>query len=337
MNRAATRTAFLARAGHGGAACVPLAQDASLRRYWRIGPPPATLVLMDAPPPENVRPFLAVAAHLAALGLSVPRILAADAEAGLLLEEDFGDALFGTLLDAGDPQAPAMMYSAIAALARMQDAPLPGANPDWQPAPWDTPAMLSATLDPLFTWWWPAMFGAPPPEAARTEIAAALAETLAPLAALPAVLVHRDFFAGNLVWLPERTGAARAGILDFQSAAPGHPAYDLVSLLEDARRDLDPALTRDAHAAFLTARPGLDPTAFAAGYAACAAQRHLRVSCQWTRLALRDGKPHYLAHGPLSWARLDRALAHPVAAPLARALDRFVAASRRTNPPGLLA
>jgi hypothetical protein len=153
----------------------------------------------------------------------------------------------------------------------------------------------------------------------------------------PHCLVHRDFFAGNLLWLPQRSGPCRAGIIDFQSAAIGHPAYDLVSLLQDARRDIPFAWEERAIARYLMARPEFDPATFRSAYAVCAAQRHLRVACQWVRLALRDGRPQYLEHGPRTWHLLTRALREPAAAPLAVALDRFVPPELRRNPPGLTA
>jgi aminoglycoside/choline kinase family phosphotransferase len=149
--------------------------------------------------------------------------------------------------------------------------------------------------------------------------------------------VHRDFFAGNLLWLPERNGPRRAGIIDFQSAAIGHPAYDLVSLLQDARRDIPTALEERAIARYLRARPEFDPGTFRTAYAACAAQRHLRVACQWVRLAQRDARPQYLVHGPRTWCLLTRALVDPAAAPLARVLSQFVPQEQRRNPPGLTA
>lgn len=339
--RAAAIEAFLARAGWAGAARIPLAQDASLRRYWRIGPPGRRAVLMDAPPPEDVRPFLRAAGHLAAAGLSVPAILAADAAAGLVLEEDFGDAMLGGALDRGEPQAGGMLVAAAKALALLQAGPLPHwvaageAVAGGTVAAWDSAAMVAATLDPLFGWWWPAAFGSPAPDAAQHEIAAALAETLAPLATLPQLAVHRDYFAGNLVWLADRQGPARIGVLDFQALTIGSPAYDLVSLLQDSRRAIPADAAAAARAAFLAASPGLEPGAFAAAEAAIGAQRHLRVSCQWVRLARRDGKPQYLAYGPHSWARLAEALTHPVATPLRRALDRWVPAAKRANPPAM--
>ncbi len=333
MTRDSAMAAFLAGAGFRDARIAPLAQDASFRRYWRLTGGRVPAVLMDAPAPEDIRPFLRIAAHLAAQGLSVPEILAADAQAGLVLEEDLGDALYAVILDgpAGASATP-LFDAAIDALVILQRA----APPPGLPA-WDAAAMAETALGTLFDWWWPARYGTPAPGQARTDIAAALQAMLRPVADGPRCLVHRDFFAGNLLWLPGRAGPRRAGIIDFQGAAIGHPAYDLVSLLQDARRDIDPALAQHAVGRYLAARPELDPAAFHAAFAACAAQRHLRVTCQWVRLARRDGKPHYLAFGPRTWRLLARALREPAAAPLAHALDRWIPHTARGTPPGLAA
>jgi aminoglycoside/choline kinase family phosphotransferase len=176
------------------------------------------------------------------------------------------------------------------------------------------------------------VFKAPAPPEAKHDVATALATVLQPVSHGPQTLVHRDYFAGNLIWLPNRSGIRRVGVIDFQGAALGHPAYDLVSLLQDARRDIDPALAERMLARYLLARPEYDPAAFRTAYDACAAQRHLRVACQWVRLARRDGKPHYLAYGPRTWALLKQALQRPAAAPLAEALDRWVPEKLRGNP-----
>lgn len=409
MSRGAAMRAFLAGSGFEDARIEPLAQDASFRRYWRLTGGREPAVLMDAPAPEDVRPFLRIAAHLEAIGLSVPRVFKADAEAGFVLEEDLGDALLSVILDgvaeagldagtSGSAIPPAsgvgasgvgasdlstspppptvgaagirtpivafaavhspqvttvrpstnpatVLHAAIDALIPLQRA----APPPGLPA-WNAQAMAETALGTLFDWWWPATFGAPAPDAARAEVGAALATILAPLPAGPRCFVHRDFFAGNLLWLPDRaavgttgaltpraSGPRTIGIIDFQGAAIGHPAYDLASLLQDARRDIPPAIAAEVLARYLTLRPELDPTAFRAAYAACAAQRHLRVACQWVRLALRDNRPQYLAHGPRTWRLLNQALEDPAVAPLARALDRWIPAEQRRNPPGLAA
>jgi aminoglycoside/choline kinase family phosphotransferase len=166
----------------------------------------------------------------------------------------------------------------------------------------------------------------------RDEFAAAITDLCAPLATGPAGFVHRDYFAANLMWLPGRTGARRTGILDFQDAALGHLAYDLVSLIEDARRDIDPGLRAAMTARYLSLRPELDAPAFRAAMAICAAQRHLRVAALWVRLDRRDGKPHYLAHGKRTWGLLAAALRHEAASPLARFLDAHVPPALRANP-----
>jgi aminoglycoside/choline kinase family phosphotransferase len=280
-------------------------------------------VLMDAPPPEDIRPFLRIASHLRAIGLRVPAILAADESGGLVLEEDLGDSLVSLLLDRGDPPGP-LLDAAVDALATMQKAPAPDGLPLWDAATMATTAMAT-----LLDWWWPARFGAPAPQAARDDIAQALAMMLRSIAAGPQTLVHRDYFSGNLLWQPD----GRVGIIDFQSAAIGHPAYDLVSLLQDARRDFPSGARLRAVQRYLAARPDLDPADFGAAFAVCAAQRHLRVACQWVRLALRDNRPQYLVHGPRTWRLLEDALSHPAAEPLAAALDRWIPQAARGNPP----
>jgi len=321
MNRDDLIAVFLARNGYAPSDAEPLAQDASFRRYLRIrGDRPA--VLMDAPPPEDVRPFLRIAAHLHGLGLSTPAILAVDETRGLVLEEDLGDDLLSVLLDRGDAPDP-LLDAAVDALVVMQR----GAPPEGLPA-WDAAAMASTAMGTLFDWWWPAQFGAPAPQVARDDVAAALATMLKPVATGPVCFVHRDYFAGNLLRLSNQ----RIGIIDFQGAALGHPAYDLVSLLQDARRDVPLASRQRALDRYLAARPELDPEKFQAAFTACAAQRHLRVACQWVRLALRDGRPQYLAHGPRTWRLLQDALSQPAAELLSIALNRWIPAAMRGNP-----
>lgn len=301
--------AFLAAHGYGAAARAPLAQDASTRRYWRLTGGPRPAVLMAATPPE-LPPFLDVASRLAAAGLSVPDVIARD-ESGLLLLEDFGDALLHTLPPTAQPDAFAAAADALAPLQAARTRGLPA---------WDAAAMAAAALATFLDWWWPAHLGTAAPPTVRADIAAALAQTLAPLDAAPPVFVHRDYFSGNLIWLPDRAGPRRIGILDFQSAARGHPAYDHASLAQDSRRPVPPAIAaRVQHAA--------DPAAIAV----CAAQRHMRVVGLWCRLATRDGKPHYLAYAPHTWRLLEAALTHPANRPLAEAFDRHIPPAARAS------
>jgi N-acetylmuramate 1-kinase len=330
MSHAALITAFLARHGYGTARTEPLAQDASFRRYLRLTGGPCPAVLMDAPPPEDVRPFVQIARHLAGIRVSVPEIFAADEAAGLLLEEDLGDDLLSLIIDPANRAE--LFEAAVDTLVAIQRAAPPSNLPVW-----DVTTMATTALATLFDWWWPAMFGTTASDTVREDFAIALETILVPVATGPVCFVHRDFFAGNLLWLPHRQGIRRIGVLDFQGAAIGHPAYDLAALLQDARRDILPEHAEYAIAYYLAARPELDPDAFHAAYAACATQRHLRIAGQWVRLARRDGRPGYLVHGPRTWHLLQQSLCEPVAAPLAAALDRWIPPDRRCNPPDLAA
>lgn len=319
--------AFLAAHGFAAARREKLRADASFRRYVRLHGGPCPALLMDAPPPaEDVRPFLAIAAHLARIGLAAPEILAADPARGFLLIEDLGAATMADALDAGADPAPLYMAAA-RTLAALHAAPPPPGLPAW-----DAARMAATAAATFLDWWWPEVFGTPPAPAVAARFQAAMRAMLAPFAA--GGFVHRDYFPANLVPLP-RPAPRDVGLLDFQDAALGHPAYDLVSLLEDARRDVAPALRERAIGAYLAHRPGLDEAALRAAMAALAAQRHLRVAALWVRLARRDGKPGYLVHGPRCWALLEAALRHAAAAPLAAFLDAHVPPALRANPPSL--
>jgi hypothetical protein len=318
---------FLAENGFAAAARHPLPADASFRSYTRLEGGPRPALLMDAPPPqEDLGPFLRIGAHLRAAGLSAPEIIAADPHQGFALIEDFGAKTMAQLLDAGDAAAPHYL-AATAALARLHAVPPPPGLPGW-----GADRMADTAAATFLGWWWPACFGGPPPEAVSAGFGRAIHAMLAPFAA--AGFVHRDFFPANLMPLPERAPPADVGLLDFQDAALGHPAYDLVSLVEDARRDVDPKVRAACIAHYLELRPELDPEAYRAAMAAMAAQRHLRVACLWVRLARRDGKPHYLQHGPRCWALLARALEHEATAPLRDFLDKHVPVALRQNPEG---
>ena len=317
--------AFLKNAGFGAARLDPLPSDASARRYTRLlgGPRPA--LLMEAPPPENTRPFIAIAGHILGVGLSAPEIIAADPEAGLVLLEDFGDATHAALLDAGAP-APALYAEAAEALAALHEAAPPLDLPAW-----DAAAMARATAATFLDWWWPAMMGSAPGDDLRAGLDGAIHAMLAPFAATKG-FVHRDYFPANLMRLDGRSGARRTGLLDFQDAGLGHPAYDLVSLVQDARRDVAPAARDAAIERYFAARPGVAREDFTAAMAACAAQRHLRVAALWVRLSRRDNKHHYLVHGPRCWRLLAEALEHPATVPLRLWLDAALPRHLRRNP-----
>jgi aminoglycoside/choline kinase family phosphotransferase len=320
---------FLAQAGFGAARLDPLPSDASARRYTRLQGGPRPALLMEAPPPENTRPFIAIAGHIRGIGLSAPEIIAADPDQGLVLLEDFGDATHAALLDGG-ADAPALYAEAAEALAALHEAPPPPGLPAW-----DAAAMARATAATFLDWWWPAAMGAAPSDNLRAGLAAALHAMLAPFAGTRG-FVHRDYFPANLMRLDRRAGARRTGLLDFQDAGLGHPAYDLVSLIEDARRDVAPEAQDAALARYFAARPGVARDDFTAAMAACAAQRHLRVAALWVRLAQRDHKPRYLIHGPRCWRLLQQALEHPATAPLRLWLDDALPRQLRRNPDAVM-
>jgi aminoglycoside/choline kinase family phosphotransferase len=316
---------FLAAAGFGAALRVSIRQDAGHRGYARLlgGPRPALLVDASAAgrvgldPAADLARFASLARHLAAAGIAAPAILAEAPEQGLMLVEDLGPRTMAEALDAGADPRP-LYLAAAETLAALHRVPPPPGLPAW-----DAPAMIAAAAATVLDWWWPAALGAEPSAAQRQGFAAALGAMLAPFAGARGLL-HRDFFPANLV--PRGDGSL--GVIDFQDAALGHPAYDLVSLVEDARRDVPPALREATIARYRAAGGEADDAALAA----MAAQRHLRVAALWVRLARRDGKPRYLVHGPRCWALLGRALSHPAAAPLAAFLDAEVPPARRHTP-----
>lgn len=317
---------FLALHGYGAAGRVVLPADASFRRYERLvgGPRPALLMLCP-PGREPIAPFLRIAAHLRHLGLSAPAAYGVDEAAGLALIEDLGADTFTALLARGEDET-ALYALAAEALAALHRHPPPLFLPAW-----DADAMAGAAAATLLDWWWPAAFGAAPDATVRTAFAAAVREALAPFANDPPVLVHRDFHVDNLLRLG-RPGPAACGLLDFQDAGIGHPAYDVMSLLEDARRDIDPAVRRAALAHYLDAARVADRARFLAAFAVHGVLRHARVAALWTRLARRDGKRAYLRHAPRTWHLLERALAHPASAPLAAWFDGHIPREQRHAP-----
>lgn len=317
--------AFVAKAGWGDAARGPLTGDASFRRYERLRRPGETAVLMDAPPPqEDVRPFVRIDEHLRGLGLSAPAILARDEEQGFLLLEDFGDGTFTRLVAAGQDREP-LYAAAVDTLVDLHRHPPPAGLPRY-----DGDTLLEAP-DLVVDWYLPAMRGEPTDAATRASFRAAWAEVL-PLAwPFPAVLALRDYFADNLMWLPGREGIARVGLLDFQDALAGPPAYDLVSLIQDARHDIPEPLEQAMIRRYLAAT-GLDEATFRAAYAVIGAFRNARITGLWPRLWKRDGKTRYLAFRPRTWAVLERNLAHPALATVRAWFDREIPPHTRLQP-----
>jgi aminoglycoside/choline kinase family phosphotransferase len=328
--RAAAADAFLGRGAWGRAARAPLAGDASPRRYWRLtAADGARAVLMDADPAdgEDVRPFAALTGTLRERGFSAPAVFDVDFDRGFLLLEDLGDALYARVC-AADPAAEAGLYAAaVDLLAELHAAPPPavaaGAGATHPVPPYD--AAVLAREARLAVDWWAKGAGAPLSADAAAEFDALVAAACARPAADRRALVLRDYHAENLIWLPDRRGTARVGLLDYQDALAGSAAYDLISLLEDARRDTSADLRAAMAARYAAAArardPAFDADAFAAEAAALAAQRNLKIVGIFARLRLRDGKPAYLDLIPRVWDHLMRDLS----APGLSALSAFVA------------
>ncbi len=333
MDRSTLIETFLEHAGWQGADRRPLAGDASFRRYDRVHLGGKTAVLMDAPPPqEDVRPFITMTNHLRGLGYSAPELLHEDTENGFLLLEDLGYGTFTNALAAGADEAELYEF-ATDVLIDLHRRPAGDAIPAGIPA-YDEKRLVDEVFL-LTDWYLPSLTGQETPAEVRAAYEDIWRAALKVCSGIPATLVMRDFHADNLLWLPDRDGVAACGLLDYQDAVAGPPAYDLMSLLEDARRDLAPGLADRMIARYLAAVPDVDRDTFMTGYKILAAQRHCKVIGIFTRLLVRDGKPDYLVHIPRVWQLLDEACALPELAPLAKWISEHAPADKRQTSPEL--
>lgn len=352
--------ALLDTTGFGPAQRRHLQGDASTRAYERLIGPKRNAVLMNAPrrpdgPPvrggksysaiahlaEDVKPFVAMARALRTHGFSAPAIYGGDLDAGLLVIEDLGDE--GVI--AGTPPAPVperyeVAVDVLAALhAQELPATIPVANGIDHHLPlYDLDAML-IEIDLLLDWYLPHR-GARVEADARRSFRQLWAAILAPSLAQKPVWVLRDYHSPNLMWLPQRSGLARIGLLDFQDAVMGPPAYDLVSLTQDARIDVPESLELALLSRYVKARrladPGFDMKSFAASYSVMGAQRATKILGIFARLNHRDRKPAYLRHMPRIWNYLQRCLAFTDLEGLASWYKDHVPGPgerRRTDPP----
>ncbi|GGH29284.1 hypothetical protein SAMN05444007_104378 [Cribrihabitans marinus] len=294
---------------------IPLAGDASNRRYDRITTRDGrSAILMDDPSEtgDAVARFVAIAGHLRANGLSAPDILARDIPAGLLLLEDLGDALFSTVIEQSPQDERPLYEAATDLLIGLRDLPAP-ALPEYGPGDLTTLAEVAYTE-------YAAATTADPPGTIRLDrFRNRFGDILHRNLTGPKVLAHRDYHAQNLIWLPDRSGLARVGLLDFQDAFIGHPAYDLVSLLQDVRRDVPTSVAMAMSQRYIDAT-GVDEHAFRSAYVALGAQRALRILGVFARLATRDGKHRYIDMIPRVWSHLIRNLEHPLFSQLADTL-----------------
>lgn len=331
--------AFLDAAGLGAAERRRLKGDASTRIFERLTRDGQTVVFMNAParpdgPPvrngkpysaiarlaEDTVPYVAVAAGLRQRGISAPVIVRADTGRGLIVMEDLGVAE----IVAGDPPAPiaARYEAALDLLLSLHRRPPPAAlkapNGDYRLPRYDMDAFL-IEAELMLDWYLPHL-QAPVAKGARAAFSALWRQALAPALEAPVTLVLRDYHSPNLLWLADRAGTARVGVLDFQDAVVGPAAYDVASLLQDVRVDVPEALELSLLGRYVRGRlqgeARFDAAAFARLYATLGAQRATKVLGIFARLDRRDGKPQYLSHLPRVRGYLKRSLAHPALAPL---------------------
>ena len=292
--RATEVAGFLARAGYGDARLTQIKGDVSARRYARLSRGCDTAILMDIPAhaDEDTVLFRALSEWLCEGGLSAPRVLASEPDKGLSILEDFGEALYARTCDVNPSLEAALYDAAIDAIVHLhglahETAPdIPAYDPEF--------ALSESRL--ALEWFVPWRLGRATTAAEDAAFTAAFAAEITPHLAED-VVVLRDYHAENLFWLPERAGPARVGIIDFQGARRGAVAYDLASLLTDARRDVSPAVRARAVARYCR-ETGHDHTATSAAIAALSVQRNLKILGIFARLATRDGRADYLSFIP---------------------------------------
>lgn len=326
---------FLTRHGWGDAARSRLAGDASFRRYERLVRNGDRAVLMDAPPPhEDVRPFIQVDRLLRDAGLSAPEIFATDEAAGLLLLEDFGDDTYTRLIARGHDEGELyrLAVDVLIRAHRTLDAEQLASLPHF-----DDARCIEEALR-LIEWYWPSVHGGPAPGDATQDFIDAWRAVLPAARRIPDGLMVYDYHVDNLMLradMPVDAGIARVGLLDFQDAMRAPVSFDLMSLLQDVRRDIPAALADECYERYLAAFPTLGRDDFAASYAIMGAQRNIRILGTFVRLFVRDGKPGYLNWLPRTWRFVETDLAHPAMTPLKAWFDKHLPATLRGIPAAL--
>jgi hypothetical protein len=306
---------FLNGTAWSDAACEPLTGDASARKYFRLRKGERSAVLMDASQVlESVAPFVRINQHLHKLGFSVPAILSRSDEEGLLLLEDFGDATFTRLLD-NQPEPEKLYTLAADVLIALHKHP--------RAIPKDLrvyhPEKMLEDME-LFLEWNTSTIA----RAGKDEFRTVWREVLPLAHQVPASLLLRDYHVANLMLLPDRPGIRQAGLLDFQDAYQGPITYDLMSLLEDARRDVPEAIKEQMAARYRAQFPTLDRNAFETSMAILAALRHTRVLAIFERLSRSEGKHEYKKlHSPRVERLLQKALCHPMLAGVKQWMERY--------------
>lgn len=285
-----------------------LAGDASFRKYYRLQIENRPVVLMDAPPPEDPAPFIQIAEFLLSHGFSSPEIIASDLDKGFILLEDFGDQTYTKALSASPNRSQELYFLAIDTLIDLHKevAEKPVFLKDYTTETHLAEAML------LIQWTYPAIKDHDPAKSLLTEYKALWENALLKANEAPRSIVLRDFHVDNLMILPDREGISQCGLLDFQDALWGSVTYDIVSLLEDARRDIPTDLIEACWTRYFDAYPNLESTAIRRQGTILSAARHAKIIGIFTRLAVRDNKSHYLGHIPRVWHLLQKCLEDPI-------------------------
>ena len=329
--RASARAAFAAQHLPDGAELIALPADASFRSYYRVRGADMPMLLMDAPPgPEDLPAYLRIDSYLLENGLAAPKVMASDIENGFALIEDFGDRTYTRLLASGADET-ALYALAIDVLAALHHCPIP--TGDSGIAEYNLDRLLAeAALFP--DWYWEHVTGTPPSADQRTRFMAMMAEIMGDVAGRRECLVLRDYHVDNLMLRPDQPegDTTSCGLLDFQDGLIGARAYDLMSLFEDARRDVPPELAEAMRTRYLTQCPPDDPERFEQDYRALAIGRHAKILGIFVRLNKRDGKPKYLQHLPRIAGQIGRHLEHPSMADLKAFLDTECPGWRTPKP-----
>ncbi len=318
--RDAARKSFLQEHGWSAAAVEALPADMSFRRYFRLTDGARTALLMDSPPnKEDIRPFIKLALHLRSMDFSTPEILFLDDVQGFAIIEDFGTSTYTALIENGADHH-ALYGLAVDTLAALHRHPQIG-NVD---VPVYTVEKLINEASELVDWYYPALTGAIINPTARSQYVNAWRSVFAAMPNPNTTLTLRDFHVDNLMVLEDREGLARCGILDFQDAVIGHPAYDLVSLLEDARRDMDDGMAAAMRNRYAVQMPSMAEPDFDTWYRVLGVQRHAKVAGRFTRFCLRDHNPGMLCHIPRVMNLLARSLDTPALRPVKEWFDSHI-------------
>ncbi len=320
---------FLGQNGWANAGITKLVGDASPRVYTRLARGKGKAILMDAPPPQDIRPFLDVTAALKSMGLSAPTILAQDIDLGLILLEDLGDGLYKSVLQNAGHMEEELYTAAVEILLKLVHD---RASFNHRLAAYNAPVLAQEMLQ-FSVWWLPGMLSGSALIAAQREFKQVALAIIDQMDIRPMVPVLRDYHAENLLWLPARSGDEKVGLLDYQDALKGHPAYDLVSLLQDARRDVSKALESSMIDRFIQGGGALDLADFMDDYDRMNAQRNFKILGVFARLWLRDGRADYLAMMPRVWGYIERCLDSPSMAPLKSWLERWIPEDMRNLVP----